>query len=245
MVIKGINLRFDSNTRLWYVLFIAIALACSLITATLISLRHNTKQVKPMDIFQVDKYITEYEVNINSNKNSNRYNIKEWYLNENNIESFKFETQNNELNMSYTIANNELKITSKGQINEYYLSEYIVNKKNILSISTFFEIYKNIINKTSNVCYKTMSKEYEDKICYSIIFNLEEIKKNKTNDIVLEYNNILRDNIFISKLELIVNRDTNIPVEYIIYDENKNAYIDILYNFFVINAQFDKKVFAF
>ena len=86
-------ININKSKRLWIVILIAIIIAIILIITSFIYiyLKKDIKMDKT-ELFDLKCYYTEYEFVIFSNKNQNRYYIKEWYSNEN--ESFKIEFEN-------------------------------------------------------------------------------------------------------------------------------------------------------
>jgi hypothetical protein len=179
MYIKSFKLGYnDRGKKLWYIVTFALTIAFILIATSFFLVSKDSFGSKigiecDSSIFNMKSYYTEYSVKINSNKNSNVYNMKEWYLKRSdNSENFKFETTNELGNIiSYVIANNSLKITNFSEKYEYLLSEYIVTKKNLLSISTFIDIYNKVKNGSSDLinCCKVESV-VQDKVCDYKIF---------------------------------------------------------------------------
>ncbi len=242
MKIQILNIGKDKNKILWYIILGALLVAFILIVISMYNItgvKNNSLIAKSKSIFDASKYSAKYNVEVISNKNTNKYIIEEEYKSEINnednskVESFKFITTN-EIGdeITYIIENNNLKITSSNQINEYILSNYIVKKRNIFSIATFISLYNEIedINKDSTMecCAKIETEEYENKTLYRLIFN----QPNDNCSICNKYSELFKAGIELKKLELIISNDTNLPVEYIAYDKNNKAYIDIIYEYF-------------
>ena len=143
MIIKLMNINSDKGKKLWIVVLVALTVALFLIVFTMNSILGKNSNIiktnKKESIFDALSYQCEYNVSVVSNKNLNNYNFKENYkIKENETEFFEFITENdNKEQISYTIEDNCLKIKSNSQIKEYILSEYVVSKTNLLSISTF------------------------------------------------------------------------------------------------------------
>lgn len=246
MYIKSFRLGYrDRGKKLWYIVTFALTMASLLIATSFYLVSNESFKIKlnigcESNIFNMDSYYTEYTVKINSNKNSNVYYMKEWHMKkDDNSESFKFETSNELGNtISYIIANNSLKITNSAEKYEYFLSEYIVNKKNLLSISTFIDIYNKVkggLSDLSNCC--KVESVVQDNVCnYKIIFGENSNNNSEINDYDIQN---------VSNIELIVNQENSLPEHMYVYDKNGNAFIDITYNFFGINSVFEEKLFAF
>ncbi len=241
MFITSINLGFLKEKKIIMIIITAITIACILIATTFYIVNKdsngfNLGNVLNKDsIMDITSYFADYSITIQSNKNTNNYQMKEWYSKneKNNTERFKFETlsANNE-KISYLIENNQVKIKNESQKNEFYLSDYIVKKENIMSISTFIGIYKKIINGNIDNCCKIENVDEDQKISYKIIFG------NNDCDICKEYSDLVKDGIKISAIELLINKDTSKPTEMFVYNSDNKVYIDISYNSFEINTVF-------
>ena len=67
---------------------------------------------------------------------------------------------------------------------------------------------------------------------YRILFNDYNIEE------LSDYLDILNDSIGVKKLELLISKSEQKPVEYIVYNKDDLAYIDVNYTFFDINNNF-------
>ena len=244
MVIRLLNLKQDKSKRLWLIVISALTIASILIGITMYivlgpsSNSLNLKRDKE-EIFDAISYKCGYNVTIISNKTINKYNFeKKKKKDEDGKEKFKFKTQNeigDEIN--YLIDENNLKISSSSQINEYVLSDYVVRKTNILSLSTFISLYNDIKEYLKEVTdekgVKIEIDEVDNTTCYRIIF------ANYTDEVLKEYDDIINEKNNIKKMELVLSNDTLNPLQYIVYNNQNKAYIDIEYSFFDINTNFN------
>ncbi len=242
MFIKSFNLSVFKGRKLCYIIITGITVACILIATTFYIVNKDSKGfgleniLSKDNILYISSYYADYSVTVDSNKNTNNYTIKEWYSKDLNTgkEKFKFETstQNGE-KITYTMDENQVKIKSDNQLNEFYLSDYMIEKKNVMSLSTFFEIYLKIKDSNIDNCCNIENVVEDKKISYKINFG------NNDCEISKEYADLLRDGVEISSIELLVDKETSKPTELFVYDKNNKVYIDISYNNFEINADFE------
>lgn len=234
MVIKLFNIKEDKSKRLWIVILTALTVASMLLAITVYKVMGENSNIENLsnidNIFSTLNYECKYHVSVLSNKTLNKYNFKEIYeKRDEENEYFCFITKN-ELGeeIKYIIDEKSLKITSSSQINEYILSNYVVSKKNLLSISTFINLYNNLkVNyqeNSENKSYKIEIEEIENIISYKIIF------LNFDNELLGEYKEF--ENL--SKMELLLSKESRLPLQYIVYDKDGNAFIEVEYTFFSI-----------
>lgn len=243
MKIKIFSIGKDRNKILWWIILTGLMVATILIAISIYLITLNKKEIvieKKDDIFNVNSYNAEYNITVVSNKTTNKYHMKEEYkkeVTENNEnaqenEFFKFVTSN-EIGdtITYEITNNSLKISSSNEINNYILSDYLMKKRNIFSFSTFSSIYNdiNLLNEDSskNSCAKITTEEFDNKTLYRMTF-----KKDCNCEICTKYKELFRAGIQITKLELVISNETNMPIEYVVYNKDNMAYIDISYENF-------------
>lgn len=222
MYVKSFKIGYDKNKRLWLIILGAITIAVLLIVIAFVSVYSNlnVKNIGGFDIKDIYSYKASYKINVKSNKNQNNYNIEEEYT-KGEIETFVFKIFDENDVITYTIDGNGLKIKSNNQKLEYILSDYIIKKENIISLSTFLDFYRKLDLK-ENDYFSINIEESDNKISYKI--NID-FKDKKVDD---EYAFLEK----ISKMELVINKENNTPCEYIIYDSKNNAYIDIIYDKF-------------
>ena len=255
MFIKSLNLNFkDRSTRkISAIIIFAIIVAIALILITSISVLSQKDIIREEgskeNFFDIKSYHTKFNVKTISNKNTNTYEMEEYYLkDEAGKESFKFTTKNSDgTTIVYTISDGILSIKNEKEKSEYTLSNYLVNKENLLSISTFIELYNDMIEYTKNnsdkniQSFKVENINKDDTIRYKITFN------NTKDDckICKKYEGINNTNIYVQKVELVYNTVLEKPIEYIAYSKDNKAFIDINFINFDRNIKIDKKIFAF
>ncbi len=252
MYIKSFGINIDKSKRLWGIILIALLVAVILIVTSFLCVfkvsNSNDKNYTKMQLFNAKTFYAEYELNVFSNKNQNKYNMKEWYVNDGDNYKFRIESNVGENTFTYFGTKDTLTIKSNNQLSKINLDNFTNSKANTLSISTFISLYNEINttiennNYSNNSCCKIEEVESDEIISYIISLNFEKETKNDTCKICNRFRN---DNMKISKFELILDKDKKMPKEYIVYNEKGETYIDILYYKFVINDNFDEKLFAF
>lgn len=239
----------DKNKRLWIVISFAILVAISLIVITFTSVFTISDEIiknSKEDFIDLKSYYTEYELNVYSNKNQNKYYMKEWYSEKSeNDYAFRIETNNDGVNFTYILANNSLSIKSDNQLNYMKLNDYIIDKKNVVSISTFIDLFKRInsMEKSSKEdCCKIKIEEIDNKVCYGVTLNNNS---DENCNVCSEYKEMTYSGMKISSFELVLDKDSLMPLEYIVYTVDGKTWADIVFIKFDINADFDEKIFAF
>ncbi|MEG2348046.1 MAG: hypothetical protein RSB67_00170 [Clostridia bacterium] len=246
MYVKNIKISINKDKRLWIVMGVALLVAIILIIYTVYKIHiendlnsniFNDKE----NIFNINSYKCEYDLTLKSNKNTNTYKILEYYdCNDSLNEKFRFEINNDFGDkIMYILSNNSLKITAKNQINEMILNEYTIKKNNLVSFSTFISLYNDIV-ENNDKCFLIQIEQIDNQLIYRITFN----QFNEESDICKKYDFLSFNQINFSKIELIVNKNNNLPLQYTIYDKNEEMFLDIIYNNFKINTHFDEKLFA-
>lgn len=240
MIIK-FNVINDRNKRLWVIILTALTIAAALIGITMkivlkenLSLDNleNSSTLKKERVFKATNYNTKYTATVISNKTTNKYEFEEEYKKDGEKENFKISTKN-ELGekITYEIYDNNLKISAEGQISEYILSDYLVKKTNILSLSTFISLYNDIEENIKNTNEKLNTKieveANENTIVFKIIIN-------GYDSLFTNYSDIIESGKKITKMELVVSNKDYTPLFYTIYDENDKAFVDIEYTLFDI-----------
>lgn len=249
MDVKGFKIKNKKVQKIWLSVAIAFIVAIILIVISFFIIFRKSTEVRfsKLDLFEFYSYYAKYSLTTYSNKNQNTYHMEEYCIKNNNDMKFRFNTINENNNYSYIVTNNSFHIKSENQISELKNNNINLNTNvNILSLYTFIDIYyktEKIIkeNKFSNSGIILDIEEKNNKICYSILF---EKDTNISNEI-LTYKDTLVNGMKIFKLQLILDINTGKPLEYIIYLENGNAYIDITYEDVKINTKIDEKVFSF
>lgn len=183
------------------------------------------------NIFDMDDYYAEYEVTIVSNKNTNTYIMKEWYKKDVGIKQEYLDSERSKVNIINT--KNSLVIKNENQKNILTLDPYLASYTNVLSISTFLDIYNKSVEKST--CFSANSYEKVNNI-NMIIDNICKMKENCN----CEYKNIVKN---VSKIELKLDKNSGLPLTYIVYDNDKKECISIVYNKFDINQNIKDSTF--
>ncbi len=198
------------------ILIIAIVLAI-LITIFIILKNNSAKNLKIGNntssqeivnyILNLNSYETEIEVEVNSNKTTNKYVIKQKYTNNGNssqeivepkeIQGLRIEKENNKI----TLENSKLNLSTT-----YENYEYLSN--NCMDLSSFVENYKQ--DKTAN---------YEEKDD-QIIMKVKDSGENKK---------------IVNKI-LYIDKKTAKPTKMEIMDDNQNITICIIYKEVNVNS---------
>lgn len=236
MFISTINI--DKSKRLWIVILLALIIAISLIIISFLYIYLKKDiEIDKTSLFNIKGYHAEYELVVFSNKNQNSYYIKEWYLNDNENESFKLEFENeSKEKVTYFLTKNTLNISSDMQLSSFNLDSYNIDKKNLISISTFLELYGKVLSVSEENKIKIENKNIDNTKHY--IIHIDKANNQNVSQIFAEYEDILSDGLNISKIELVVN-DKNKPIEYYVFDDKQNVIIGIKYTKFDIINKFD------
>lgn len=242
MVIKCINL--DKSKRLWIIVIFAVITAIFLILFSFIhiySKKNSSKSTKDFELSNIQSYSAKYEMTVISNKNKNEYLVNEWYQNKDGNVKYRFDFNiKDSLSMSYIMSDNILKITGKDQLNILNITGYDTINTNLISISTFIELYKNVINNSLTKGFKMETKNIDNNTEYTILFDKSKYEE---SDINKKYRIFFRVGLNISKIKLIVD-NKNTPLEYFVLSENDETIIYVKYLEFNIKNNFDQKIFA-
>lgn len=242
MVIKAICI--DKAKRLWLVIITAVVIAALLITISFIyiySTNDIKNDVKQMELFNLKNYNAKCEITIVSNKNKNNYTATEWYLDSGTKTSHRFDFNTKEnLKMSYILKDNTLSIKSDGQISSLNIQDYNIINTNLISLSTFIQMYNKLLNEKEQNIFRLENKNIDNIKEYTIIVDRS---KSNVGTLDKEYSEFLKEGINIYKIKLIVD-DKNIPLEYFAYDDREEAVMYIKYIDFNIIDNFDEKIFA-
>lgn len=245
----NLNLKDRSTRRILIIIGMALIVAVFLIVVASASMLDTSNKIKnDYDFFSLRSYHSKSKVKVISNKNNNDYEIEEFYLNANEGEKYKIITsQDNENKMEYIINNNSLIIRNENQKSEYLLSDFVVKKDNLLSLSTFIQICNDITlskNTLDTKCVKLENIACDNLIRYKITFSPDEGDMHECS-MCEKYKDILKNGINVSKLELVYDNVSKRPVQYIVYSRDNQAIIDMEILEFNINDNFDEKIFAF
>ncbi|MBR2703973.1 MAG: hypothetical protein IKE91_00705 [Clostridia bacterium] len=167
----------------------------------------NNKSVEKIEeyILNISSYKTTMEVTVTSNKNENKYLIKQEHNNDKNIQII----EEPETIKGVEIIENEGKVEVKNSnlnLSQIY-NEYPYISENILWLNSFINLYKN---------EKNSSKIYE-----------------LNDEIIMELNN--KNNKYFSNIKLFIDRKSGNPKRMIVQDNNQKNKIYILYKEIIIN----------
>lgn len=210
-------------------LLIIIAIIILITGITIILIKFNNKTAKTLKIgnnstsqeivdyiLNISSYETQINVEIKSNKNSNKYKIKQTYINNekntqeilepSNIQGIKIIKEGTNLK----IENTKLSLTK-------IIENYSDITQNNLDLISFIESYKN--NPNSKF-------------------------KEENNQIIMETTAKTENNY--QKYEtLYISKETGSPTKMEIKDTNQNVIIYIIYNEIKINNIANEKIYAF
>lgn len=228
MLIK--SFRIDKSKRLWIIILFALIIAIALILIAFIRIYSRNEKIMENNIYDIKGYEAEYTITIVSNKTKNTYDMYEYFSENDEKDYFKFEFTN-DANEKYTyiLKDKSITISSNKQINILNIKDYDFFKENLISLSTFFKIYKDIELKKDN-----NYKLEKNKVDNTTILSISPLNKE---------GEMFRKELNISKLELIIDMN-NKPIEYYVLDKYNNVIIGIKFNKFDVLEKFDEKIFA-
>lgn len=223
MYIKIINSLNILNKKHVYILISVLIVITAYIAYVVKDSSVPNKESKAGLLFDGKKpvNITSYYINsnitVNSNKNSDTYIIEEWYK-ENVGQLFKIKDAVGST-VKYLLKNKHLTVYNEKQKNILEILEYNNQELNILSFNTFVKIYnENILNKRNDI----------------------KVINNKNNTIIYV---VYNKNIYISSLELRINRKVGKIIDCTIRDIHGKDKIIITYNKVEINKIISDDIF--
>ena len=159
------------------------------------------------NILNISSYETLIEMEVKSNKNSNKYIIKQKYISPDIIEQEVIQPENIQ-GIKILKNGEETKIeNSKINISKIY-NGYDAMTENYMDLITFIEEFK-----------KEQSQKYEE----------------KNNEIIIEVED--NDNKYIKYKNLYIDKNTGNPTKMEIKDDNKNIVVYILYKEVKLNIK--------
>ncbi len=180
------------------------------------NLSNKTNQEIEEYILNISSYEADIEVEIESNKNTTRYKLKQSYVNPN-IEKQIIEEPSNIQGLQTIYDGSKLTITNtKLNLSTVY-ENYPYITDNYLWLNSFIEDYKNSQNR----------KLYEE-----------------NGQLVMEVT-LKADNPYISSKKLFINKNENKITKLVVQDKNKKNIVYILYNEIKINSLKKEEVLAF
>lgn len=157
-------------------------------------------------ILNINSYTAELEVTINSNKNVNKYVLKQEYVSNSILKQTVIKPENMEgLEILYKDGNVELN-NSKLNLSKIY-NNYPYLSDNVLWLNSFADRCKENLENT---------RVYEEE-----------------NDVVIELD--LKSNAYLVNSKLYLEKGTGKPKKMIVQDNNKNDIVYILYKKIDIN----------
>ena len=167
-------------------------------------------------ILNISSYETQIEVEIKSNKNSNKYKIKQTYIdNQNNMQEVL--EPSNIQGVKIIKEENKLKIENTQLSLTKIIENYQEITQNNLDLSNFIENYKNNTNSKF---------------------------KEENNQIIME-TTAKTENNYQKYEKLYVSKENGKPQKMEIKDTNQNTIIYIIYNEININKVSNQKIYAF
>ena len=157
-------------------------------------------------ILNINSYKSNVTVQVNSNKNKNKYILKQEFNTENGNVQEVIEPSN--------IAG--IKITKKDSI--------LTVENTSLSLSKIFEDYKGLEN--NNLDLESFIEDFKN-------YDKSEFEENDTEIIMKTKNN--NQNKYTENKILYINKKSKLPTKMIIEDNNQNTTINILYNEIELN----------
>ena len=210
-IIKGRVLFMKINKKIFFIIILIVFLVfCIFILKNVIKKSKNGNNMNSQEIvdyiLNIKKYKSNILVQVNSNKNSNKYILDQEY-NENG-ESIQEVIEPNNISGVKIIRNDKnLKIENSKLNLSTIFDNYQGIGENYLDLNTFIEDYK-----------KNEKSEFEE--------NEEEIiMKTKSNN----------KNKYTENKILYINKEKRIPTKLIIEDNNQKVTINIQYNKIEIN----------
>lgn len=186
-------------------------------TAKTFKIGNNSTSQEVVDyILNIKSYETEIDVEVKSNKNSNKYKIKQTYINDKNITQEVVEPSNIQ-GVRIIKEGNNLKIENTKLSLTKIIENYSDITKNNLDLINFIENYKN--NSNSQF-------------------------KEENNQIIME-TTAQNENNYQKYEKLYVSKETGKPIRMEIKDTNQNVIIYIIYNEININKLENEKIYAF
>ena len=186
-------------------------------TAKTFKIGNNSTSQEVVDyILNIKSYETEIDVEVKSNKNSNKYKIKQTYINDKNITQEVVEPSNIQ-GVRIIKEGNNLKIENTKLSLTKIIENYSDITKNNLDLINFIENYKN--NSNSQF-------------------------KEENNQIIME-TTAQNENNYQKYEKLYVSKETGKPIRMEIKDTNQNVIIYIIYNEININKTGNEKIYAF
>lgn len=202
------------NNKSKIIILIAILLLILVMISTVIFIKNRNNMAKTLKIgnnttsqeivnyiLNISSYETQIEVEVKSNKNTNKYRIKQKYIDNENSEQEVVEPSNIQ-GVRIIKEKNNLKIENTKLTLTKVLEEYKDISRNNLDLSSFIESYK----KNSNSKFKEENEQ-----------------------IIMETTTITKNN-YQKYQKLYISKENGKPTRMEIKDTNQNISIYIIYN---------------
>ena len=167
-------------------------------------------------ILNISSYEAQIDVEVKSNKNSNKYKLKQKYINSQNNEQEVLEPSNIQ-GVKIIRENDKLKIENTQLSLTKIIENYQEITQNNLDLANFIENYKNNTNSKF---------------------------KEENNQIIME-TTAKTENNYQKYEKLYVSKENGKPIKMEIKDTNQNTIIYIIYNEININKVANEKIYAF
>ncbi len=201
--------------RKFCIIFLIIFLICIIITYKLLNSGNNIIKSDDNDILNISSYEATVEVQIFSNKNDNKYILKQKY-HESNIFKQEILEPENFKGFSIIYDGTNLIIKNDGLGLESTYENYEVLSSNSLSLISFIEEYKNS----------------------------EEIKREETEEETIIKIKTNGNNKYQRYKKLYISKKTNLPIKIEILDINENITVYILYKEIKLNKTSKEEILA-
>lgn len=180
--IKIVNLNFDTRTKFVMLFCIIIAICIIIYSFYIVCIKHGDeeKQFIGLEGYINSKvYQAEFEVCVNSNKNSNTYKVSE----NTNLEEKTYDFIIDE-KMKINIKPNEIKIFKENIDYQYIINnEQKYSENNFISFSTIINLVNSINQNLISGHIKRV--EINENIVYKILLENEYIKNVKNIEIIM------------------------------------------------------------
>ena len=195
---------------IWFIIIILVIILGIFIYKNMIKNSKFGNNMSSQDIvdyiLNINSYKSNVTVQVNSNKNKNKYILKQ-----------EFNTENGSMQEVIEPANIAgVKITRK--------DDNLIVENTSLNLSTIFENYKGL--EENSLDLSTFIEDYRN-------YNNSCFEENDTELIMKTKSN--NQNKYTENKILYINKDNKLPTKMIIEDNNQNMTINILYNEIELN----------
>ena len=206
-----VSFNFDFKVKIVMIVCIIIAVVIIAYSFYNICVENGVSTIKVAkleDFVNINSYEAEYDILVNSNKNSNTYTVKE-------VTDMLSNSYNYLINNEFAIniKDNEIKLSKANIAFEYSVNMYKVENNNFISFSSIIEIVRDINN---SIIPGTITQvEENENIIYKIHTDEEIIKK-------------------ISDIEINISKNENKIININMYSNDKNQLYSIRFISFIV-----------